>query len=292
MRVRFFGVRGSTPCHGEEVARYGGNTSCVALDVPGHDPVLFDLGTGLRYFGLTLPVDRPFVGRCLLTHPHWDHVQGIPFFAPLLRAGARLDVFGPQPDHGAVSLTDAMAESIRPPMFPVSLDQLPGEVAFHELGRETVRWDATDGVESAPIEVMARPVPHVGATNGYRLQWRGRTVTYVSDHQQPHDGSFSVTDEAMELCRGADVLIHDAQYTTAEFDRKRTWGHCTVEYAVWIAAEAGVRTLVLFHHDPAHDDDLVDVLASSAAACGRRHGVEVIAAREGLELTLEPAAGH
>jgi glyoxylase-like metal-dependent hydrolase (beta-lactamase superfamily II) len=126
--ITFHGVRGSTPCHGDSTARYGGNTSCVSVAVPGHDPVVFDLGTGLRYFGAGLPSEPVFRGTCLLSHLHWDHVQGLPFFTPLLRHGAHLDVFAPVQDDGS-SPGDALYASIGPPLFPIGLHALPGNVA-------------------------------------------------------------------------------------------------------------------------------------------------------------------
>ncbi len=279
MKLTFHGVRGSTPCHGEDIVRYGGNTSCVSLDVPGHDPILFDLGTGLRYFGLGQPVHRPFHGTCLLSHLHWDHVQGLPFFTPLLREGSRLEIYAPEQADGGDPAA-ALAEAIRPPVFPIDLDVLPGEILVRSIGDSQL--------SIGEVEVMSRLIPHVGPTCGFRVSWGGRTVAYLSDHQQPEDGSFSFTPGAMELAQGADVLIHDAQYTAAEFARKRTWGHCMVEYAVWFAGEAGAKKLVLYHHDPTHHDDLIDVLTSTAAACGRQRGVEVIAAREGLTLDVAP----
>lgn len=282
--VTFHGVRGSTACHGDDVARYGGNTSNVSLSIPGHDPVLFDLGTGLRYFGLSQPNNVAFRGSCLLTHLHWDHVQGLPFFTPLLRDGAVLDVYAPPPGDGD-SVADVMARTIRPPLFPVTIEQLPGTVAFHDIGDDEFSFDPVDA-GALPVHVMSRHVPHVGPTCGYRVTWNGRSVSYLSDHQQPADGSFSATDGALELARGADVLIHDAQYTAAEFARKSTWGHCMIEYAVWMAGEAGARTLVLFHHDPSHDDDMVDVLAANARACAASRGIDVVAAREGMTLTV------
>jgi phosphoribosyl 1,2-cyclic phosphodiesterase len=126
MTLTFHGVRGSTPCHGREIARYGGNTSCVSIAVPGHDPLLCDLGTGLRYFGLTCDPEAPFSGTCLLSHLHWDHVQGLPFFTPLLRDGAQLTIYSPHPEHGG-TVAEVMAETIKPPLFPVTLDQLAGD---------------------------------------------------------------------------------------------------------------------------------------------------------------------
>ncbi len=271
--VTFHGVRGSTPCHGSEIVRYGGNTSCVSVSVPGHDPILFDLGTGLRYFGAQHAGDLPFRGSCLLSHLHWDHIQGLPFFTPLLQDGAKVDVYAPaQP--GGITVEQVFAETIKPPLFPIHYGLLPGNVHFHEI---------VDGeFDIGEVRVTVRAIPHIGHTLGYRLTWRGASVAYLSDHQMPQDGSLSATPGAIELCAGADLVIHDAQYTVAEFERKRDWGHCTVDYAVWLAAEAGARRLALFHHDPTHEDDVMDTISRHAVACGRTRGIDVFPAREGL----------
>ncbi len=278
MRVTFHGVRGSTPCHGQEIVRYGGNTSCVALDIPGHRPIIFDLGTGLRYFGQQCSLDQPFAATCLLSHLHWDHIQGLPFFKPLLRDGSDICIYAPVQE-GDLTVEDVFADTIKPPLFPIHFSMLPGLIQFNEVWND----EFTLGDD---IEVMSRSIPHVGNTLGYRVTWGGTTVTYISDHQMPTDGSFSATPGALELCRNADVLIHDAQYTPSEFREKNNWGHCTIEYAVWLAAETGVKQLVLFHHDPAHNDDILDILAAAAIDCGTKMGVDVIAAREGLVLEL------
>lgn len=273
MSVAFYGVRGSTPCDGADVARYGGNTSCVSVRIPSAPTMFFDIGTGARYLATSLPVDGSFRGVCLLSHLHWDHVQGLPFFGPLLAAGSELDVYAPaQPDGRTVA--EAMDEAIRPPLFPVGIGQLPGTVRFH---------DVVDGTfEIGPAEVTARSVPHIGPTLGYRVSWAGRSVVYLSDHQQPTDGSFAATDAALELAARADLLVHDAQFTPAEFADRSTWGHCTIDYAVWFALEAGVRSLALFHHDPGRTDDHLDLLTLEAVRRGADRGLEVFAAREGL----------
>jgi len=245
----------------------------VALEAPGHEPIVLDLGTGLRFWGDTLDPATPFRGSALVTHIHWDHVQGLPFFTPVLRAGARFDVYGPpQDDH--TNLQSAFNDFMRPPFFPVRTTDLLGDVEFHDA------WDQDLELDGAKVKV--RPVPHVGLTNGYRVDMGGCSVAYLSDHQMPYDGTHSITDAALELCDGADLLIHDAQYTTEEFPQKATWGHCTVDYAVHVAREAGARTLALFHHDPTHHDGAVDTILAHARRLAAGTGVEVVAAHEGL----------
>jgi phosphoribosyl 1,2-cyclic phosphodiesterase len=272
MVLTFHGVRGSTPCHGHEIARYGGNTSCVSIAIPGHDPILFDLGTGLRYFGLTQPVDQPFRGTCLLSHLHWDHIQGLPFFKPFLRPGAQVSLYAPvQP--GDLTVAEVFADTIRPPLFPIHFSMFPGMVDIHEVGDDDFTLDSD-------VKVLARLIPHVGHTVGYRVEWNGRSVVYMSDHQMPMDGSHSAWPGALELCDGADLLIHDAQYTPEEFAEKRDWGHCTPDYAVWLASQAGVKRLALFHHDPAHGDDELDAILEPVIECASNLGVTAFAARE------------
>lgn len=282
MAVTFHGVRGSTPCHGTDIVRFGGNTSCVSVSIPDAHPIVFDLGTGLRYFGAGHDPARAFAGTFLLSHLHWDHIQGLPFFAPLLTDDADVTVYAPEQD-GDVGVRDVFVDTIRPPLFPIEFSTLPGTIRFREvLDDEFVVGEA--GGHS--INVMSRSIPHIGRTLGYRVEWNGASVAYLSDHQMPVDGSFEATAGARELCRDVDLLIHDAQYTGDEFAEKAHWGHCTVEYAVWLAAETGVRRIALFHHDPAHHDDMLDRLVAEAAAIGRERDVDVVGAREGLTLSL------
>lgn len=276
--VTFYGVRGSTPCHGPEVARYGGNTSCVAVHVPGQAPVVFDLGTGLRYFGRTVPADEPLRASCLIGHLHWDHIQGLPFFQPLLREGGEFHIYAPKQEDGR-SAYDVLKSTITPPMFPVELHGIPASLHFHDV----VDADFSIGSPDSPISVMARQVPHVGMAMGYRISWGGLSVAYLSDHQQPPEGYFA-DDAVRELCAGADLLIHDAQYLPEELAAKPDWGHCTAEFAVWLAEETGVRRLALFHHDPDHDDHCVDQILAAARA--RATTVDVVAASERTSLTV------
>lgn len=278
VKVTFYGVRGSTPCDNDEVARYGGNTSCVVVETPGERPLLLDLGTGARYFGRTCPLDGSFRATALLSHMHWDHTQGLPFFTPLLCSGAELDIYGPAPEDGR-QLSEVFDGAICPPLFPLPIQQFPGTARFHGIEPSTF--------EVGGYTVQAAEIPHVGRTFGYRVTHGGQTVAYLSDHQQPVDGSFAVTDAALELVDGVDLLIHDSQYTVAEFTKKADWGHCTFEYALWLAGHAGVKRLAMFHHDPNRTDEQLDDIARCGAAIAGHHGYELFVAGEGLVVDLD-----
>lgn len=274
--VNFHGVRGSTPCSCPSLQRYGGNTSCVSLDFGNDEPVVFDLGTGLRQWGGQFDDVEFLTVHALVTHMHWDHVQGMPFFGPLSRPGTTMNIYGPGDD--GHSMKESFAQFMSPPLFPVRPDQLAGEVIFHDISQ----FDFTIG----DVSVMARPVPHTGPTNGYRVTRGGKSVAYISDHQQPLDDPWAVHPAVAELCQDADLLIHDAQFTIEEFAHKSDWGHCTVEYAIEVARQCNVKKLVLFHHDPSHTDDDLDDVTRRAQICGERYGIDILTAAEGMKLTV------
>jgi phosphoribosyl 1,2-cyclic phosphodiesterase len=276
MRVTFCGVRGSTCAPGIEFVRYGGHTSCVALAHDGGLPTLvLDAGTGLR--NLTRHLDgQPFRGTILLGHLHWDHTHGIPFFAAGNEPGSEVTVVMPaQGDPEQV-----LERAFSPPHFPVTPTQLQGrwQVRSHEPGPSHVEG----------FSVLAAEIPHKGGrTFGYRVTDGGGTLAYLSDHSpiaagDGPDGLGAYHDSALALARDVDVLIHDAQHTAAEFAGRSFLGHSAVEYAVGLAQEAGARTLVLFHHDPARTDDEIDALVVAHAG----GTVEVIGASEGLTIEL------
>ena len=275
LNVTFHGVRGSTPCHGPSTAKYGGNTSCVSVRAPGRRPILLDLGTGLRYFGkqYSAGTETPLNAIALVTHLHWDHVQGLPFFTPMLREGARLEIFGPQQEDGH-TFESAMHDAVSPPTFPVQLKDFAGNFSFSDVG--DTEWEIDD------YRIMSRFVPHNGPTVGYRIEFAGSSIAYISDHQQPLDGSFHLPDGVRELAEGVDLLIHDAQYTPQEFAVKRNWGHCTVEFAVGIARGVSAKRLALYHHDPDRTDAALDAMAS----CGFGQGMDVFFAREGATVSV------
>lgn len=290
--LTFYGVRGSTPCDGHAYARYGGSTSSVALEAEGHAPVIFDLGTGVRTYGdvvtrrllADLTANRastPYVAHVLLTHLHWDHIIGLPFFMPAFRPDARIDVFGPRQPDGP--LGQVFAGVMRPPYFPITPDQLGGDVVFRDTGDDVF---ACNGAK-----VTSRWVRHTDPALGFRVDLEGRSVTYISDH-----GPGCITDDpddfvprgVLELCDGVDVLIHDAQHTLEEYEAKRHFGHSSIEYAVHVAREAGVKNLVLFHHCPTHADDDIDRIARHAQDVSARvGGPEIVAAHEGMRIELD-----
>ena len=282
LEVTFYGVRGSTPCPCDDNRRYGGNTSCVVIDVPGGEPILLDLGTGLRFYGVAEPfTEVPFRRTAMLSHLHWDHVQGLPFFPPLHFEGSRLDVHGPV--EAGRSLEASFDTFMSPPFFPICIHDLPGEITFHDT--------STGSFDVGPARVTVRAVPHVGTTFGYRIDWGGVSVAYVSDHQQPVDDPRRVAEAVLELADGVDLLIHDAQFTPEEFAERSNWGHCTVDYALEVAHQAAVRELVLFHHDPSHCDGTMDGILATAVerAVGLDIG-SVTAAMEGRTVQLRPAS--
>ena len=252
-----------------------------ALEREGQPPIVFDLGTGLRNYGSVLMAEGRadgFQAAMLLSHLHWDHVQGLPFFVPLHIPGNVVDVYGPRQQDGP--LGEVFEGMMRPPYFPIRPDQLEGAVLFHDAG--------DDDFPVHDAKVRSRWIRHVGPTLGYRVDWHGVTVPYLSDHGQGCGVGQSddfIPDEVLELCDGVDLLIHDAQHTPTEFEMKRHWGRCTIDYAVHVANQSGARKLAMFHHDPSHGDDEVDELLRDAQdASARLNGAEVVAAAEGMVL--------
>ena len=281
MEVTFFGTRGSCPCSGPEYSRFGGNTSCVLIDDGGDEPLILDAGTGLRSLGAwlrpqLLAAGRPLHARLLLTHLHYDHLLGLPFFSPLEDPGALLEVLGPQ--QGARSLIETIDDVVKPPFFPVQVRDFRGEVRLSEIPEEPTllgRALVTPGI-----------VPHTGHTLGFRIEVDGKVVVYIPDHQAPLDRT-EVAPHVIDLCRDADLLIHDSQYDEDEFALKSDWGHSTMAYAVHVAASSGVRSLALFHHDPSHDDDRLDALEERATALLEAEQLELIfSAREGMSISV------
>jgi phosphoribosyl 1,2-cyclic phosphodiesterase len=259
MRVHVCGVRGSTPIFGSEFLRHGGQTSCVALAHDGQQPsMVIDGGTGLSVLARELG-DRPFRGTILLSHVHWDHVMGLPFFTSGDRDDARVSVRLPaQRDDDLL-----LPRLIGPPFFPITPSQLKGDWSVVPLQAGTVELEG--------FAVLALDIPHRGGrTFGFRVTAGGRTLAYLSDHSPTDlgtgpDGHGARHPAALALCEGADLVLHDAQYTAAEFEQYRDFGHSTVEYAVALARLCSVKRLMLYHHAPGRTDDELDALVARHA---------------------------
>lgn len=274
MTVKFWGVRGSIASPGPETARVGGNTSCVEVNVDGAR-IICDAGTGLRRLGATL-AGAPLDATLLLSHLHWDHIQGLPFFAPLYAPATRLEVIT---GHGGEDARDTLEQQMRAPNFPVDLRAVPAAISFRHA-RE--RQDLTVGAAT----VRAVKGNHPDGVFAYRVASNGRSVVYATDTEH-----YACVDPHLrELARGADVLIYDAQYLPDEYAGRSGpgrvgWGHSTWEAAVDLATAAEVGSLVLFHHDPTRGDAAVMAIESAA----RRRFGSTVAAVEGM--TLELGAG-
>jgi len=274
--IKFWGVRGSIPTPGRSTVRYGGNTSCVEVRM-GDDIIILDAGTGLRLLGRSLLTEfkrRPLNLTLLISHTHWDHIQGLPFFGPIYDSRCRLRILGGE---GArKSLVAALMGQMESSYFPVSFTDLPSNIEIEELREFNFAVGNT--------LVRAHRANHPGFCVGYRLFSPEVIICFFPD-AEPRPG---VDEELIDFIRDADVLILDSQYDRAEYRQHRGWGHGSVEASVKLALRARVRKLILFHHDPTHDDRIIDGFVRHARALVRQQGgkLKVEAAREGLTLEL------
>jgi phosphoribosyl 1,2-cyclic phosphodiesterase len=273
--VRLWGTRGSVASPGPDTVRYGGNTACVEVRT-AEALLILDAGTGIRPLGQSLQAHHGRIDL-LLSHLHLDHVQGIGFFEPAFRPDVELHIWGPPSANEG--LRERLARYLSPPLFPVRLRELNPGVQLHELPNEPIRIaDAT---------ITADAIIHPGATVGFRIDDGERTLAYLPDHE-PALGAptFPISAEwtsGYGLAAGADLLIHDAQYTAAEYEERVGWGHSSVEQTWAFAKQAGVPRLITFHHDPSHSDDELDAIVAQLQS---RDGPTVIGGTEGLELEL------
>ncbi len=276
-QIRFWGVRGSIPTPGVDTVRYGGNTTCVEVR-SGADIIILDAGTGLRKLGQSLLKEfkqKPLNLTLLLSHTHWDHIQGMPFFAPIYESRCRLRILGSE---GArKGLVDALTGQMESTYFPVPFSKLPSNIEIEEL------HDFNFAVGSTLAR--AQRANHPGVTVGYRLFSPDGIVVFFPDAEPRQGGDDR---EMIDFVRDADVLILDSQYDAAEYKKHVGWGHGCVDESVALALKAGVKKLVLFHHDPDHSDRKIDSFVRYARRLvARAKGkLKVEAAREGMTITL------
>jgi phosphoribosyl 1,2-cyclic phosphodiesterase len=273
MRATFWGTRGSIAKAGPTTIRYGGNTSCVEVRTDDGTLIVIDCGTGAHGLGESLMAEAgatPLEGHLLITHTHWDHIQGLPFFSPLRQPGGRWSIHGPRGLD--VGISETLAGQMDYTYFPVSIDELTANISFHDL----VEGEFYIG----DVKITAQYLNHPALTLGYRIEADGYTLVYASDHE-PHDRALARGGDLLsnpqdakhvEFLRNADLVIHDSQYLADEYPDRHGWGHSPVEYVIDAARLADVGELVVFHHDPSRTDERLDQLLevgrAHAAKCG------------------------
>jgi phosphoribosyl 1,2-cyclic phosphodiesterase len=270
MKVTVWGSRGSLATAGPETVRYGGNTACVQVDGADGTVLVLDAGTGMRRAGLGLVGDGRSL-HVLLTHLHMDHIQGLGFFRPFFEAGREIHIWGPPST--TQDLRTRLTRYLSPPLFPVRIRDLTSRLQLHDV--------PTDPWTAGRFTISAAGVVHPGPTVGYRIEADGSRIAYLPDHEPVLGGPLANTRwlSGYGLARDVDLLLHDAQYTDAEYREHVGWGHSSTSHAVQLADLAGARELVLIHHDPDHSDERIDELV--AGASHMRSGGTVRGASEG-----------
>jgi phosphoribosyl 1,2-cyclic phosphodiesterase len=272
--VHFWGVRGSIACPGSETVRYGGNTSCIEMRVAGHR-LIFDGGTGLRVLGQTLLSEMPAEAHMFFTHSHWDHIQGFPFFVPAFIKGNKFNIYGAIAPNGS-TIEQRLNDQMLHPNFPVPLQIMGANLTFSDL-------EVGEVVQIDDIVVENALLNHPGEAVGYRINWQGHSAAYISDTEHFPD---RLDENVLWLSRDADIMIYDATYTNDEYNSDKSskvgWGHSTWQEAVKVAKAANVKKLVIFHHDPLHNDEFMDRIKEDTA----KEFPNSVVACEGLEIDL------
>jgi phosphoribosyl 1,2-cyclic phosphodiesterase len=254
VRIKFWGVRGSTPTPQIENLKFGGNTPCLEVRTAQDDCIIFDAGSGIRALGQCLMQEAagdPINTRIFLTHFHWDHIQGIPFFAPLYGANNHISFFSGSTGR---PLQETLEGQMAKPYFPVDFSQVAARRDFHQI-------DKGVAVETKQLKIRPFPLNHPQGASGYRIECNDAVIVYATDYEH---GVKEYDSILCDYAQDADILICDAQYTPAEYETHKGWGHSTWANAVFVAREARAEHLILFHHDPTHDDQAMMRITQNA----------------------------
>ena len=283
MTAKFWGVRGTLPLPGERSLRYGGNTSCVSISCSNVPLMIFDAGSGIKSLSNHLMgLGERITAKIFISHPHWDHINAIPFFVPLYIPGNEFEILGAR--HGDISMRELMSAQMDGIYFPITIREFAARVFFRDLGEETIEFDG--------VTIKSMLLSHPGNCLGYRIDFHGKSICYITDNEmffagQPgHNPSY--IQRLADFCRGADALITDTTYTDAEYPTKIGWGHSSASQVADLAARAEVDTLYLFHHDPDQGDDDIDAKLEDVrtALTKLESEVKCLAPSEGDSFTL------
>jgi len=272
IRVSFWGVRGTLPVPGQKTVRYGGNTSCVSIEFPKDNFFIFDAGTGIKELSNYLMSEKHKSTKAMIfiSHPHWDHINGLPFFAPVYTKGNELEICGPP--NGGMSMGELIAGQMDGVYFPINIKEFSATVSFHNLGEERFAIDT--------INIQTMFLNHPGQCLGYRLNYGGRSICYVTDNEMyPESNRLyneNYVNKLADFVADTDVLITDCTYTDEEYEAKIGWGHSSVNQVVELADRAKVKKLYLFHHDPDQTDDDIDGKLKMAQALLEKRGSSTI----------------
>lgn len=273
-KVRFWGVRGSIPTPGAKTCRYGGNTPCVEIRC-GKELIILDAGSGIRELGNSLLKEMPIKATILFSHLHWDHIQGFPFFTPILIPGNKINMFAEKKLNK--TFESLMAGQMMYPHFPITLKDLTAQLTFNEI-------EFGDEINLGDVIIRTSRNNHPDGCIAFRIDYKGRSIVYATDTEH-----YSCVDPILsKAAKGADYIIYDSAYTDDEYSGKNggmprtSWGHSTWQEGVKLARAAGIKNLILFHHDPSHSDEMIARVEADA----RKEFPNTIAAYEGLEINI------